>query len=695
MVNIIKKTGIILSGIVIFAIFFYVGISVTKTAPKVASFFTGVSTWEYKIQNQTVVYDVNGKEVGKIGYQKQYSKDFPQFLKTTVVAVEDRRFYQHNGLDTKGIGRALIKNIQSGSKAEGGSTITMQLARTLFLSQQKTMSRKIKEVFIASAIESKYTKDAILNMYLNEIYMGRGCSGMACAAESYFGKSVYDLNKGQITMLVGIISAPEFYSPEKNMTGIKQRQETVVNLLVEQNLISAQEGQEILAEKLNIRDYNSITREHPYYMTYLSGQLEKIVGASKLYQGGYKIYTTIDVRMQNAAETALTQNVKGFAARGISAKDAALVSIDPTSGEIRSMVGGANWSANQINMAVLPRQPGSAIKPLYYAAAFDRGIINGNTVLNNKKRDFGGGYTPGNYAASPSETTARQALIHSYNVASVEVLDQLGVRTAVDYLQSFGVSTIVDGDRNLALGLGGMNKGISPLEMASAYSVFPNEGNREQAYTLLRVEDASGKTIYTGETKSTKVIDSSTASDMDDILKDVVRRGTGTPAAVSISSGGKTGTTTDNRDLWYVGYTSELSTAVWVGNSDGTPVKGSTSGGGTAGPIWRDYMNRLIWNNVLREAPATTTKPRVVEPAAQPTTPEQVPNTVVPGDGTTGGTQGTGTPGTGTLPGETPQSPPTDGGTVQTPTTPTTPTPGTTESQPPTVQQSAPGAVTQ
>jgi penicillin-binding protein 1A len=607
----------IVGAILLFILCLYVGINLTQSTSKLLTFVSGINNWEYQIQEQTVVYASNGTELGKLGNKKEYSEDFPEFMKKALVAVEDKRFYQHNGLDSKGIVRAIYTNLRSGSKSEGGSTITQQLARTLFLSTEKSYSRKIKEVFIARAIESKYTKASILNIYLNEIYTGRGCSGMASAAESYFGKNVADLNKAEITMLVGIIQAPEYYSPDRNMPALKQRQAVVIKLLVEQEIISSNEGQTILAEKLNIQPYRQNMSEHPYYMAYLSKQLEDIIGAKALYHGGLKIYTTVDSRMQNAAEVSVKNNHASFSRRGITAKDVALVSIDPQTGGIKAMVGGVDWEKNQLNMAVLPRQPGSAIKPLYYAAAMDEGLISpDDPKLNNITRNFGDGYSPENLASSPSEVTPREALVHSYNVASVEVLNKLGPNTAISYLKSYGVSSIEKGDANLALGLGGMTRGISPLEMASAYCIFPAGGRHQEAYTVEKVVDSSDKIIYQGKAGFMKVIDASTAKQMDGILKDVVSYGTGTSAKIAIASGGKTGTTTDSRDLWYMGYTSELVTAVWTGNSDGAPIKGYGLGGGSvSGPVWRDYMNSLINDNVLKERASAKERVQKNKPA--------------------------------------------------------------------------------
>lgn len=599
------KTGFIVLGISLFALFFYAGLSLGQSTVGWAQFVTGVNKWEYAVKQQTAVYYSDNTEMGKIGYKKEYSPDFPEFMKQAVVSLEDRRFYQHNGLDSRGIGRAIVHNLMQGSKSEGGSTITQQLARTLFLGQEKTYTRKIKEVFIATAIEDKYDKDTILNMYLNEIYMGRGCSGMQCAANSYFGKNVMDLNKAEITILAGMIQAPEHYAPERNMEGLKSRQKTVIESLVEQEIISAQEGEEILAQNVSIKPYVPYSYQHPYYMAYLTAQLEDSVGAQKLYQGGLKIYTTIDPQMQKAAEKAVKNNIKNFSYRGIKAKDAALVSVDPNNGEIKAMVGGADYANNQLNMAVIARQPGSAIKPLYYCAAMNENLITSDTVLNNKKRDFNG-YQPDNYGSNnPGKATVKEALVNSYNVASVEVLQLLGVDKAVSYMEKMGITSIdTESDMHLALALGGMKRGISPLQLASAYTIFTAGGVHHDYYTVKSVVDEHGNTLFTSKSNSNRVINSRTAEKMDEILKAVVRNGTGYKANIAIVSGGKTGTTTDSRDLWYVGYTSELVTSVWVGNSSGEPVSGYSSyGGSVAAPIWKDYMNTLLYNHVLKEAP--------------------------------------------------------------------------------------------
>lgn len=586
----------------VFILCFLVSLHLSQSTAKVIQFITGINKWEYTVKEQTTVYFSDETEMGKIGYKKEYTTEFPELMKTAVVAVEDKRFYEHSGFDARGIGRAIWNNLRSGSKSEGGSTITQQLARTLFLNQEKTYTRKIKEVFIASAIEDKYTKEGILNLYLNEIYIGRGCSGMQCAAQSYFGKDVMELNSAEITALVGMIQAPEYYTPE-NFEALKKRQATVIEILVQQGIITEADGNEILSQPLYFKKYVPYPNEHPYLMAYINSQLKDKIGAQKLYQGGLKIYTTIDRNMQNAAEMAIANNVRAFGSKGINARDAALVSIDPDNGDIKAMVGGTDYNRNQINMAIAARQPGSAIKPLYYAAAINEGLISADTVLNNKTRDFGGGYMPTNMGKnSPSRVTATQALVNSYNVASVEVLNMMDINRACQYLQDFGITSIKEGDKTLALALGGMERGISPLQMAAAYAVFPAGGLYHSPHLIDSVVDENGDILYTPESYNQWTIKAETAQTITDILQQAVRYGTGTSARIGIASAGKTGTTTDSRDLWFVGYTSDLVTAVWVGNSDGQPVSGYSSyGGSVSGPIWRDYMNRVIYNG---KAPA-------------------------------------------------------------------------------------------
>jgi len=624
--RVLRGLALLISAIIVFGVFFIIGASLTQTLPRVLLYTTRLYQWEYETRAQTAVYYADGTQMTTLGYQRIYQEDFPDFLKKSVVAVEDKRFYEHAGLDARSIGRAILKNIQAGSKAEGGSTITQQLARTLFLNQEKTYIRKIKEVFFATALEEKYGKDAILNMYLNEIYMGRGCSGMACAAHTYFNRDLSQLNQGQICMLTGMIQAPEFYAPERNYDGMKQRQETVIEVLVEQDIITEAEGEQIKAQPLNIQPYVPEGGRHPYLTVYIRKQVEDLLGSKGVYQAGLKIYTTIDRRMQEAAERSVSSQVKSLLARGINAHDMALVSIDPSTGGIKALVGGPDFLQNQLDMAILPRQPGSSIKPLYYAAAIDEDIVDPEMMINNKPRDFGN-YIPHNHIASaPEEVSVRDALAKSENVASVEIMNMVGVETASSYIRKFGVTTLKPEDQHLALALGGMNDGISPLEMANAFAVFADKGEYHRYFSITKIEDASGKVINENSSDSWRVISEETADTMDELLQGVVNYGTGTGARIAIRSAGKTGTTTDSRDLWYIGYTSELSTAIWSGNSSGAVVKGyDTFGGSVSAPVWRSYMNSLYYSGVFKQkaTPEVEEETQLEEPTQDETIDEE------------------------------------------------------------------------
>lgn len=626
----ISRLGVVFLGLVLFIFFFLIGASLTDTTPRLVLNASGLDKWEYQARRQSTFFYADGQPMTAIGYKRVYSSDFPEFLKAAAVAVEDRRFYEHNGLDTKSIGRAIWINLREGTRAQGASTITQQLARTLFLNQDKTYSRKIKEVLIATALEEKFSKQEILSMYLNEVYMGRGCSGLASAAQAYFSRDIGKLSAAELCMLVGLIQAPEFYNPDTNWEGLKTRQEVVINVLAEQGILSVEEADRLKEEPLPVVEHSVQPPPHPYLVSYLIWKMEEMVGKERLYQGGLNIYTTIDRAMQTAAENALAQGIVNLNRRGVTARDGALVSLDSSNGAVRAMVGGVDFARNQLNMAVLPRQPGSAVKPLYYAAAINEGLLKADTKVNNRPRDFNG-YRPTNgNSSAPGEATVHDALVQSYNVASVEVLNRLGLDKACQYLRSFGVTTLQEDDRHLALGLGGMSKGISPLELAAAYAAFPAEGTTHGHFTIERVLDQNNAELYRWKSSSRRVIKAGSARTVNSILRDVVRYGTGTRASLPIPSSGKTGTTTDSRDLWFVGYTSDLATAVWVGNSDSQPVTGTgVSGGAAAAPIWRQYMRTLFYQGRLESKPVRVP---AVDPAPAPPAEPEPPSPDLPGD---------------------------------------------------------------
>lgn len=594
-----RPLKVLIVGSLIFAVSFVAGTSLEFFLSRWKVYGSTLENWEYQPSAKTKLYTADGEIIMELGYEREYQKDFPTLLKRGVVAVEDKRFYEHSGIDPKGILRALWTDIRLGERAQGGSTITQQLARTLFLSNEKSLLRKTKEMFLAIALERKYTKDEILNMYLNEIYMGRGVCGMGAAAKAYFGKSVWDLNLAEIAYLIAMISAPERYSPDHEFNALKERQAMVLDVMVENGVTDPGKAAAAKKKQVNFKPEKTRDLMHPYFTTYVLAKLKEEYGEDAIYRGGLKVYTTLNEKAQKTAEEITKQHMAALAREHITAKDVALVSVEPASGAIRALVGGVNFSNNQYNMVIVPRQPGSAIKPLFYAAAMEEGYIRSDTVLNNKPRNFND-YKPENHPPGPDKVTAHLALVNSYNVASVEVLNTLGVEKGISYLERFGIDTITPEDYHLAIALGGFSKGVTPLALASAYGVFANNGTLAQPYVIEKITDAAGHIIYHHKISSQRVISPSTAQAITSILKDVIRYGTGQQARIRLTAAGKTGTTSGSRDLWFVGYTPELSTAVWLGNTDGSPIKGAATWGGTrCGPIWRDYMNQLISKGLI------------------------------------------------------------------------------------------------
>jgi len=612
----------LLTAVLIFAGFFILGAGLQVGLSQYL-LQGGLKQYTYQPPTQTALYTADNETLMQFGYERLQLDHYPDLLKKSVVAVEDRRFYTHSGIDPQGMLRALWVDIKLGKKAQGASTITQQLARTLFLTNEKTMMRKTREIVIATALEKKYEKDEILTMYLNEIYMGRGVSGVGAAAKKYLDKDVDELSISEIAYLIAMIASPERYSPDHDFAALKKRQATVLGVMLQDNLITAEQAstaKEVPVFVVNKADQEvslypgsgpgaiHFTRDigrkmqHPYFTVYILNYLKSEYGEDAVYRGGLKVYTTMDSRMQDAAEEAMAKEPWKEVAK---ARDAALVSVEPGTGAVRALIGGVDFNVNQINMALTPRQPGSAIKPLIYAAAIDDNLIDDNTVLNNRPHDFGGGYTPRNDNATyPEEVTARQALVKSYNVASVEVLDRLGVRKARRYLEQMGVTSLTSDDNNLAMGLGGLTKGISPLQMAAAYAALDDQGIWAEPYSIERIEDENGTILYEHALNSRQVISSDASRLITSMLRAVVSYGTGSNAQISIPSAGKTGTTSGRRDLWFVGYTSRLSTAVWVGNSDNSSTgAGAAYGGRACAPVWRNYYQSLLAQGLLETTP--------------------------------------------------------------------------------------------
>lgn len=521
----------------------------------------------------------------------------PQNLQNAFIAAEDNRFYEHIGIDPIGIFRAIFANLTNRGIAQGGSTITQQLAKNAFLSQEQTLKRKIQEAMLALEIEHKYSKKEILEMYMNQIYFGQGAYGIQTAAKTYFNKDVNELTLTQCAMLAGLPKSPNYYSPFNNLNEAKKRKNVVLDQMVKYGYVSAAEAEDAKNQDLGLSKSHQSKEADEYasFIDYVSQQVAKKYGDDALYKEGLKIYTTMDVDKQHAAVRAMRNLPNNYTdENGLTQPQAAIVSIDPKTGHILAMVGGRGQdSFNRASMAV--RQPGSAFKPFVYLTALQHDMTL-DTTMNDQPVTYGG-WSPKNAGGSYSGTmTLSDALAHSVNTIAVQLADQVGTKNIIANAKKMGITTLDAKDDNLAMALGGLTKGVTPLEMASAYGTFANKGVHVKPTAIVKILDRNGNvledasTLEKEETK-TRVMSEREAYEMTTMLEGVIDHGTGTAAAIGRPAAGKTGTTDDNKDAWFVGYTPDIVTAVWIGDDTGSHSLGEIYGGTIPAEIWKDYMS--------------------------------------------------------------------------------------------------------
>ncbi|GAX90598.1 transglycosylase domain-containing protein [Effusibacillus lacus] len=514
-------------------------------------------------------------------------KDLKPYVKQAIIATEDRHFYDHNGISYRGIARALYRDILAGGKVEGGSTITQQLAKNALLNavNDRTITRKIKEIALAAQIERQYTKDDILEMYMNKVNFHPSVIGIEAASKIYFGKSAKDLELHEAAFLAGLPQAPSYYY--NNLEKAKERQKIVLQNMVKEEYISQAQADEAVNKPLDIKKADLTSFKYPHYVEYVLEEAESKHGIPReqLLRGGLQIYTYLDVKAQAAAESQFN-DPKNFPADAADKTkvQGAMVIVDPKTGGIKALVGGRDTNSfMNLNRAFqIKRQPGSSIKPLMsYGPAIDLDSrkFGPNTMINDKK---GSTYGDPPYAFTPNDwdghtlyprekVTMLEALRQSWNIPAVDVLNQIGVSTGKKFAEKAGL-TFDKGDNNLALALGAMTTGVSPLQMADAYQAFSNKGVRIEAHAIQKIVTASGTILAQEKPARVQVMKESTANTMTSLLKVVVDRGTGTGAQMNRPVAGKTGTTEykkeipgSNRDTWFVGYTPEWVAAVWMG----------------------------------------------------------------------------------------------------------------------------------
>ena len=548
------------------------------------------------------IYDINGNELANVHAEQNRVPvkidKIPEHLKDAFIAVEDVRFYEHAGVDPKGIMRAVMANITNKGVSEGGSTITQQLAKNAYLTQDRTLKRKIQEVFLALQLERKYTKDEILELYLNQIYFGQGAYGVQAAAKTYFGKNVEDLDLNECAMLAGIPKSPNYFSPLNNLQAAQERKGVVLEQMAKYGYISSSTATKTKAENLNLVKSQPQSDNHfaSYFIDYVTQQMIEKYGADAVYQEGLKIYTTLDKDMQQAAEAAM-QNLPNYSTDGSGNKQpqGALVAIEPSTGYIQAMVGGRG--TDQFNRATMAeRQPGSAFKPFVFAAALENGLTPSSTV-EDKPINIGG-WQPQNYSRNFSGTvTMRYVAEHSLNVPTVRIAQEVGMDKIIYLAEKMGISTFVKegaaNDMNYAVTIGGMTKGVTPLEMTSAYGTFANDGVHVAPVAIVKVVNQKGEVLEEAHPKSEQAIKKTSANELTSMLMGVIARGTGTGANIGRPAAGKTGTTDNYQDAWFVGYVPDLVAGVWVGCDDNSRM-GNMTGGTTPAAIWKAFMSKAV-----------------------------------------------------------------------------------------------------
>lgn len=547
------------------------------------------------------IYDVHGNLITTVHATENRLpvklSQVPKDLQNAFIATEDNRFYSHHGVDPIGIMRAIWVNIAHDGVAEGGSTITQQLARNAFLTQDRTLKRKIMEAMLAIRIEQYYTKQEILEMYLNQIYFGQGAYGVQAAAHVYFGKNVQDLDLAQSAMLAGLPQSPNYYSPLTNYKAGKARQAVVLGQMVKYDYIDQATADKAKDEDLGLREKSEAAHSDnnaSYFIDYVISEIAEKYGDDAVYKDGLKIYTTIDMKAQDAAVQAM-HNLPNFYTddKGLTQPQGALIAINPHNGYIVAMVGGRG--DDSFNRAVLAeRQPGSAFKPFVYLAAIQDGMTPG-TVMDDKKIEFNG-WSPKNYEGTYSgQMTLRYALQHSVNTIAVQLADAVGMRKVLNLASSLGITTLDDSkDNNLAAALGGLTNGVKPIDMAVAYGTLANGGVKVKPVAITKIVDRNGQVVEENSTEEQRVVDPKYAYVITNMLESVMSGGTGGGASIGRPAAGKTGTTDESKDAWFVGYTPDLVAAVWMGDDYGIETLDGIIGGTVPAVIWRDFMSQAL-----------------------------------------------------------------------------------------------------
>lgn len=527
----------------------------------------------------------------------------PKALITALITTEDRRFYQHRGIAVKGILRAIVQNLRKGRFAQGASTLTQQLAKTLFLTPRKTLLRKLREAILALQLERRYTKDEILTLYLNQIYFGSGTYGAASASRVYFDRRLEDLTLSQCALIAGLPKAPSRYSPLINPDLAIKRRNIVLKQMLVTGAITQPMYENAVAERLVSNPKQPSQDKVHHFVSYIRQHLEEAVGADLLYKGGLTVHTTLSKNLQDSAVTAVAHGLAQLDARRASHQleeplpEAALLAVDISTGGILAMVGGRPNNKGEFNRATMARrQPGSAFKPFIYALAIEK-EFNQNRILLDapivfQSPDRRQEWQPENFTNQyDGEVTMRWALAHSKNIPVVRLMEKLGPSSVLRFSQSLGLQSISTPNLSLALG----TSEVTLIELTSAYAVFANQGRYIPPYGVTAVIDRNGQTIWKAKPRQRLAMSRTGAAIITDMLQAVVLEGTGRSAALLPPPiAGKTGTTNDYKDALFVGYAPSIATGVWVGNDDASTLGPKETGARAALPIWIAFMQAAL-----------------------------------------------------------------------------------------------------
>ncbi len=522
-------------------------------------------------------------------YEKIELKDIPDNFKKALIATEDKNFYRHHGYDLTGLARSMVQNVLAGRVVQGASTITQQLARVLFLNNERTFDRKLKELFIAARIEKTISKDQILEMYMNNVYLGAGAYGVEAAAQIYFDKHLKDCNLSELALIAGLPQAPSVYNPFNNMDLAIQRRNQVLMRMFKMRYITKDEYEAAKEEKLHLAKVPQFytTNKAPYFCDYVLKELESLgFDEAEISQGGYKVVTTLDYKAQKAADEAIRKNLINWGLRGDN-NQAAVFAYSPVDGKILVYSGGKDYTKSQydrVTQAVRP--PGSAFKPIVYAAAMEKGI-NPNDMIEDRPITIGQ-WSPHNYGNKyRGNIPVYTALMVSSNVCAARLIKEVGIRSVIQVARVLGIETPLEYDYTIALG----SNGVKLFEFTRAYGAFANGGYVVQPYSVERVETSRGKVVYRApKTKISHQLSLNTAAEMTAMMRTVITNGTGRAANIGKPAAGKTGTTDDNKDAYFVGYTPNIAAGVWVGNDDNTVMNKGVQGGTVPALIWKDMM---------------------------------------------------------------------------------------------------------